>query len=306
MTATLSRSGGRFNYTYPGSRILCTLFANPRSTCFGFDNPVLEQYRSSAFQPQNRLITSSEIRYASAWSGPLQLVGGAFYENEDNNFLSTVYARIPSSTSSPRFHNIYGNRFVHNAVEQDALFGELTYNHHACLVSDRRLPGVQVRYRPAQPESADPDPGRAAPRGGDGFGREKRHLQGQHPIQVRRRPAGLFHLLAGFRSGGNNEPDFTTGTVLPPYKSDSLDSYELGGKGKFFHGAVEADLAIYDMEWKDLQQRISAGIAGSSVQHIANVGSARIRGAEARLERQADCGTRPAGGRYRDGTAGCH
>jgi outer membrane receptor protein involved in Fe transport len=93
-------------------------------------------------------------------------------------------------------------------------------------------------------------------------------------------PLMYFTYSEGFRSGGNNEPDFTTGTQLPPYGSDKLKSYELGGKGRFFDGMLDLDLAVYMMDWEDLQQRISAGIPGSSVQMIANVGSARIKGVE--------------------------
>jgi iron complex outermembrane recepter protein len=280
VTATLSRLRRQINYQYPGSRILCTLFANPRATCFDYDNSVLEQYRSSAFQPQNRLITSSEVRYASAWSGPVQLVGGAFYENEDNNFLSTVYGQDSEFRILPTLPNIYGNRFVHNAVEQDALFGELTYNitHALSITGGFRVFKFQIGQRsqnlPTQTRAV------AAPVVVTDSDEKSATYKGNIQYKFDAGPLVYFTYSQGFRSGGNNEPDFTTGTVLPPYKSDSLDSYELGAKGKFFHGAVEADIAIYDMEWKDLQQRISAGIPGSSVQLIANVGSARIQGGE--------------------------
>src|SRR6185437_7154478 len=97
-------------------------------TCFASDNAVLESYRSNAFQPQDRSITSSELRYGSNWSGPFQVVGGLFYEKEANEFLSTVYHLDPEMRILPEPQNIEGNRFVFNEVKQKAAFGELNYN----------------------------------------------------------------------------------------------------------------------------------------------------------------------------------
>lgn len=284
VTASLSKMRRDIGYQYPGSRILCTLYGSPQSTCYGFDNATLEQYRSTDLQPQVRDVLSSELRYASAWSGPVQLVAGAFYDNEDANFLSTVYGQDAGLHILPTLPNIYGNRYVHNSVEQKAIFGEVNYSITDALTitggvrafefdigqRSRNLP-TNTRAVPAAVVITDSTDQSATYKGN---------------LQYKFSPdqQAYFTFSEGFRSGGNNEPDFTTGTVLPPYKSDALKSYELGEKGLYLGGALEADLAIYQMNWSNLQQRISAGIPGSSVQMIANVGSARVRGAELGLQ----------------------
>ena len=284
VTASLSKMRRDINYQYPGSRILCTLYANPRSTCYGFDNAVIEQYRSNAFQPQVRNVLSSELRYASAWSGPVQLVAGAFYDNEDANFLSTVYGLDPQMRILPTLPNIYGNRYVHNSVEQKAIFGELNYSITDALTITG---GVRAfEFDIGQRSQNLPTNTRAVPAPIVLTDSTDKSATYKGNIQYKFSPNQqvYFTFAEGFRSGGNNEPDFTTGTVLPPYKSDALKSFELGGKGRYLDGLLEADLALYQMNWSNLQQRISANIPGSSVQMIANVGSARIRGAELGLQ----------------------
>jgi iron complex outermembrane recepter protein len=288
ITASASKMRRAINYQYPGARILCTLYTpkgvDPHTNCFAFDNATLEQYRSNAFQPQTRSVFSSELRYASAWSGPVQLVGGLFYDNEDGNFLSTVYRMNPQMQILPTLPNIDGNRYVHNGVEQKAVFGELNYSITDALTvtGGLRVFKFDVGQRSQNlPTNTRPV---AAPVVLTDSTQSSATYKGNIQYKFAAGPLVYFTFSEGFRSGGNNEPDFTTGTVLPPYKSDSLKSYELGSKGRFLNGALEYDVAVYDMEWSDLQQRVSANIPGSSVQLIANVGAARIRGGEVGLQ----------------------
>ena len=280
ITASASKLIRDIDYRYPGARILCSLFANPRSTCFAEDNNVLQRYRSNAFQPQDRSIVSSEVRYGSDWSGPFQVVGGVFYDKETNDFLSTVYGLDTQMRILPTRENIYTNRYVHNEVEQKAAFGEVNYSltDNLTLTGGLRVFEFDVGQRSQNLETNTRPV--AAPLVLTDSSESSATYKGSLQYKFTAGPLVYFTYSEGFRSGGNNEPDFTTGTVLPPYGSDTLKSYELGGKGRFFNGALDLDAAVYQMNWEDLQQRISAGIPGSSVQLIANVGKARIRGGE--------------------------
>ena len=284
VTATISKMDRNIGYQYPGSRILCTLFANPPSTCFAYNNPVLESYRSNDFEPQTRDITSSELRYASAWHGPVQLVGGVFYDDEDNNFLSQVYILDPQMQPIPTLPNTYNNRFVHNEVEQKAAFGELNYSITDALTITGGVRAFKFDIGQRSQNLPDYTRPEAAPLVFTNSTEQSATYKGNIQYKFDAGPMVYFTYSQGFRSGGNNEPDFTTGTVLPPYRSDSVDSYEAGGKGSFLGGALEVDTAVYLMDWKNLQQRISAGIYGSSVQEIANVGEAQITGWELGLQ----------------------
>ena len=60
--------------------------------------------------------------------------------------------------------------------------------------------------------------------------------------------------------------------------SDSLINYEAGLKGRFFDGRVSANLALYWIDWNDIQ--VQANRVSDSKQFATNIGSARSRGLE--------------------------
>jgi iron complex outermembrane recepter protein len=86
---------------------------------------------------------------------------------------------------------------------------------------------------------------------------------------------------SGYRPGGPNPPALDAGGNPIPgapssFKSDSLWSYELGYKGDLLDKRLSIETALYDVEWKDIQQPIAIG----SGTVIGNAGKARVRGAE--------------------------
>lgn len=98
----------------------------------------------------------------------------------------------------------------------------------------------------------------------------------------------------GFRIGGGNpQSNLSTAgcqaalralgiTNTGVFKSDSIWNYEIGTKGDLAGGRVHSDLALYDIEWSDLQTSVSlsnySSTCGASI--VANAGKARIRGVD--------------------------
>lgn len=87
-------------------------------------------------------------------------------------------------------------------------------------------------------------------------------------------------IASGYRPGGPlpliRNP--LTGAALTnsSFKSDSLWSYEIGWKGDLVPGRVSTEVALYQIDWKDMQVfTSSAGFSG-----IGNAGRARSRGLE--------------------------
>lgn len=66
------------------------------------------------------------------------------------------------------------------------------------------------------------------------------------------------------------------------FKSDGIWEYEIGTKGDLAGGRVHSDLALYDIEWTDLQTSVSlsnySSTCGASI--VANAGKARIQGVD--------------------------
>jgi outer membrane receptor protein involved in Fe transport len=93
-------------------------------------------------------------------------------------------------------------------------------------------------------------------------------------------PDNFFYATAakGYRPGGVNGPvpaSLCTNEPVPEsaaFQSDSLWSYELGGKNTFFGGVVQLDSSIYEIKWKNIQQSIRYTNCGFSF--VGNLGSA--------------------------------
>lgn len=61
-------------------------------------------------------------------------------------------------------------------------------------------------------------------------------------------------------------------------ESDELTSYELGLKGRWLEGRLTANLALYHIDWNDIQ--VQANRVSDSVQFATNIGGAFSRGLE--------------------------
>ncbi|WP_380876995.1 TonB-dependent receptor [Sphingomonas sp. DBB INV C78] len=97
----------------------------------------------------------------------------------------------------------------------------------------------------------------------------------------------------GFRPGGINR----RGT-LPPYQPDFIDNYEIGLKSTLFDRKVRFNLAVYQLDWTDIQLSF---LGANGLTEIRNAGNARIRGAEFDLALKLIDGlTISAGGSYND------
>jgi iron complex outermembrane recepter protein len=97
----------------------------------------------------------------------------------------------------------------------------------------------------------------------------------------------------GFRLGGPTGPDpanvpggtcdgdyedLNIGTPPTNYQSDSLWSYELGSKGRYFDNRLSVNAAVYAINWSNIQQTINLPTCGFGF--TTNVGDARIYGSE--------------------------
>ena len=65
------------------------------------------------------------------------------------------------------------------------------------------------------------------------------------------------------------------------FDSDSLWSYELGSKGRYFNNRVSVNAAVYAINWSNIQQTINLPTCGFNF--TANVGDAKIYGSELEL-----------------------
>ena len=282
-TASVSYMERDIEYRFDGTRILCGIFTGRNPLCKAPQAEAIAiRYSSLLVQPQDRSIFSSELRYASSWEGRFQLVGGLFYQEEDNNFRSIVSYFDTQGRPLPLSdrQNIQVNRRVNGEIKQYAAFAEASFD-----VTDRLTATVGLRVFKFDVDEVGQNlvtrnrPVDAAPvvtASSEDDISPKFNLSFDITDDIM-----LYATYAeGFRSGGNNEPDFTTGTVFPGFGSDSLKSYEVGLKASFLDGSIQLDAAAYYMDWSDLQARVLASAATGNFLILGNVGSADIKGFE--------------------------
>jgi outer membrane receptor protein involved in Fe transport len=102
------------------------------------------------------------------------------------------------------------------------------------------------------------------------------------------RPTDDFMLYAtaarGYRPGGPNVglPDGIGCELVdayqPLYDPDSVWNYELGAKAEFMQRRLSVNVALYQIDWEDVQQAVADPGCGYII--VANVGEAESRGAE--------------------------
>jgi outer membrane receptor protein involved in Fe transport len=103
-------------------------------------------------------------------------------------------------------------------------------------------------------------------------------------------------IAKGFRLGGPTGPDpanvpgascdqdyANLGIAGAPlkYDSDSLWSYELGSKGRYFDNHLSVNAAVYAIDWKNIQQSVNLPICGFSF--TTNAGDAHSYGTEVEI-----------------------
>jgi outer membrane receptor protein involved in Fe transport len=182
----------------------------------------------------------------------------------------------------------YGDSYYNRLTSHDrqfAGFGEADIN-----ITDQLkvLLGGRVAYTGFSIQSMSDGPQNGGPNPGN-------HSASQTPftpkagLQFQADPDNMFYFTyaKGFRPGGGN-PNVPGGLVCgqdfqafgitgapPTYKSDSVQSFEVGAKNNVNH-AVQLDTSFYYILWNDIQQNIVPPIC--QIQWTQNLGKAVAKG----------------------------
>ena len=107
----------------------------------------------------------------------------------------------------------------------------------------------------------------------------------------------MFYASAseGFREGGASPPPTAacgslgelglTPGIPPRFKSDTVWNYEIGSKSELADGPLTLTTALFQMNWSDIQQRITLPVCFITIK--LNEGAARARGGEIEISGRA-------------------
>ncbi len=287
-------------YNFSAGNITATTNYFDRDILFNFDSsPILFFFGvpipGITIQPQSRRIWSNEIRYASKFNGPFNLVIGGFYSRELSNFdvqvvrsnnlgqPRGVFSRLNAddALSNPDGNTFFG-RFDNNRLNQYAVFGEATYAFTPALAVTggaryfrSTLDSRQETTHPFGGFGPNP-PGVLTNSDSD----SKVTWKGNISWKPNRDVLVYATAASGFRVGGLNQADLPFASGIPRgYRSDSLVNYELGTKLTLAGGRVTVDAAIYHIDWSDIQVR--AVDSTGAFPFTTNAGGAAVNGVEA-------------------------
>ncbi len=225
-----------------------------------------------------------EFRLTSPADQRLRWVAGGYFsryrQHSTESTNSAAFADELGQTDSP---NLYS--FDQTVIDQQAaVFADLTFKLWPQLELTVGERYYQLRDSLENEQSGD----LAAPNQplvhAKASGSSPRTVLTYHPTS----DATLYATAArGYRPGGPNVGlPAGVGCTLnnaysPLYQPDSVWNYELGAKTEFFERRLSVDIALYRIDWKNVQQAVTDPGCGSLF--VANVGSARSRGVEAEI-----------------------
>lgn len=244
-----------------------------------------------------------EVRFASAFAGPVQTVTGVYFERIDGvplyeppaiiNGLNEYLGGTPSSPApgtNPLNPDEVTSSYQHQVSTEPALYGEVSYQATAPLklIAGARL--YQNRQTSYSYQEGLVDGGPRITDAPETLTQSGVNPKAEAEYQIT--PDKMVYALAskGFRPGGVSisVPDAfgctqslaqlgLTTAEARRYKSDSLWNYEIGSKTTWLGDKLSLDGALYYIDWKNLQQFITLTCGFS---YTGNVGAAKSEGFE--------------------------
>lgn len=282
VTATASRSDRDTSSLISASQVMARTAGLPPTAAAEMDG-----LRSVLARPKEQILDSYELRFASEFSGPVQVLVGSFYQNDAREWSSSIPTVNAQGYIDPAAGVLYGpllqDRGTFDEVKELAFFGQATWN-----LTDRW--SLTGGLRSFDIETSNEAWIAITPLGLPGAGQgaanvtEEASTIGRVNLSFQLSPEILLYTEVGegFRAGGANDTSVSaiTGIALPPgYNADSLVNYEAGFKGSLFERRLSVTAAAFYIDWSDMQVRLRTPTSPSLL-YIGNANSARVRGAE--------------------------
>ena len=282
-TVTTSRFDRDFEYTRDASAVVSLYLGLPITTTG----------RSVINYPNDRTVSSDEARFVSGWDGPLQMLVGFFFQNEQRDFESHVVTADPNGYVDTDPTALLA-RTQDDTIREKTLFAELSYK----FSDEWKLTVGGRRYDISDTEnSAALVSFGGGPGAGEGPTLEFTDIGLIGRANLEYRPTSnlmsYLQIAQGFRPGGVNDQTAAAiaGVTIPAgFSSDSLINYELGLKSSWLDNRLVANGAAYFINWSKIQISEQATSGSSTFPYTGNGGRATVKGLELEVE------TRPISG----------
>jgi iron complex outermembrane receptor protein len=221
---------------------------------------------------------TQELRLASAAGGTFEWMIGAFYTRErstndqlvtalDVNFQPTVLDPLLTASLPTRYREIAGfGNLTWNLTEALSVTGGLRYSHNSQVY--KQFTGGAFGI-------------------GNGGGKSSENVttysvSGKYQIDPN--VMAYARVASGYQPGGAN---VAAANVPPTVGPSRLTNYEAGLKGRLLDGLLTVDMALFRMDWKDIQVRATTP-PPENIGYLVNAGRARSEGLEAAVQVRPD------------------
>ncbi|HXA35520.1 MAG TPA: TonB-dependent receptor [Steroidobacteraceae bacterium] len=211
---------------------------------------------------------TQELRFESAFPGPLQTVIGVYYEHGKSHTGQDITQPLVLG----QFGYIQDVPLSNNEVAE---FGDLTYTPISAVELSAGVRASSLEFKKRNYFYGWINGGLTdVP-----VSHSENAVTPRYTAKYKFNPDAMVYVSAakGFRSGGANAVPSQCGPGSGSFKSDSLWSYEIGSKDTLFDNRMNLRVAAYRIDWTNIQQNILLPCTYSVTQ---NAGTATSTGAE--------------------------
>jgi iron complex outermembrane recepter protein len=219
---------------------------------------------------------AQEVRLASQGSGPFEWLLGGFYTRETNTNTQFFLVQTVSGQQIPD-RTLFGFSGP-STYKESAAFADLTYH----LTQKFDVSGG-IRYAQNDQVSTQIGTGLVVTTPRRSVSDNVATYLANARYRFNDRATGYLRYATGYRPGGPNfvvnDPVSGLPVGAPTFESDGLKSYEAGFKAETVGRTFGIDLAVYRIDWSDMQVRV----VRNGVSVIDTAGEVEVNGAELAL-----------------------
>lgn len=234
---------------------------------------------------KDRDVVNSEIRFASQWDGPFQVLVGGFLQKEDRNDITTYVFTDPATGKVTETSELGARRENVAEISEIAAFGEVSWD-----LTDQLTLTAGSRWFDQETDAQDnvilqyifqPGAGFLPPRN---FDFSDVIFKGNLAYNLTDEFMVFAQVAEGYRAGGANDqsPMAITDVIIPPgFESDSLVNYEIGVKSAYLDNRLIVNGSLYFIDWSNIQvEQQATNSQGLSFSYRGNGGGAEVKGVE--------------------------
>jgi iron complex outermembrane receptor protein len=242
LTSATSYSDKQGSTTYDQTGFIDSLQPSPDPSVTPLFGRFRQQFRVKRF--------TQEIRLASPTTQRLEWLVGAYYSHEsatDKGFLEALDSRLALIPNQPILYVGYAP----STYSESALFGTLTYKITPVFDVTAGLRGL----RNNQVVEQDVLAGYFTPASRSGLSAADRASNFSFGVRYHLRSDTMIYarIASGYEPGIPNATTPTYPEIPALTKPDSMVNYEVGIKADFLDRRATVDLAVFKMNWTNLQ-----------------------------------------------------